>query len=259
VNLLSNAVKYNREGGHISVNCTTSGSERVKISVTDTGYGLPAHQIAQLFQPFNRLDQEGHGENGTGIGLVVCKRLVEIMGGVIEVSSVVGEGSVFSFDLPAASCQKSRIGAAALPHEAATEILDTHSATLLYVEDNPANLMLVEDLIVRRPRLRLVSASNGDAGVETAFKLLPEVILMDINLPGISGLSALRLIRANSATAHIPIVAISANASARDIAKGIDAGFFRYLTKPIRVDEFLATVDLALAYSETHGSAELPA
>ena len=246
VNLLSNAVKYNRDGGRVTVTCIPTNKDQLRISVADTGIGLTPEQMLQLFQPFNRLGQEGHGENGTGIGLVVCKRLIDLMGGVIEVTSTAGEGSVFSFDLPLAPVpgQAAESQAAML---AATPAGDSLRATLLYVEDNPANLMLVEDLIARRPNLRLLSARNGTDGLNLARKCRPDVILMDINLPGMSGLGVLRELRADPETAGIPIVAISANASARDIGKGLDAGFFRYLTKPIKVQEFLSTVDLALS------------
>ena len=248
VNLLSNAVKYNRIGGHVDVSCSTDLAGRIRISVADTGSGLLPDQLLHLFQPFNRLGQEGHGENGTGIGLVVCKRLVELMGGVIDVTSVAGEGSVFSFDLPVAiPLELPEHEAAAIDADAKGSFADSQTYTLLYVEDNPANLMLVEDLIKRRPNLRLLSASDGNHGISLALEFLPDAILMDINLPGISGLAALRLLQGTPATAHIPVIAISANAGVRDIAKGLEAGFFRYLTKPIRVDEFLSTVDQALA------------
>ena len=166
------------------------------------------------------------------------------MGGVINVSSAVGEGSVFSFDLPLAIplVPPSAGTTAAFSSIAA----DSRPATLLYVEDNPANLMLVEDLLLRRPNLKLLTANDGNRGVELALTSLPDLILMDINLPGISGLAALRLLLTHPSTSKIPVIAISANASARDISRGIDAGFFRYLTKPIKVDEFLTTIDLAL-------------
>ena len=125
------------------------------------------------------------------------------------------------------------------------------SCTLLYVEDNPANLMLVEDLIARRPDIRLLSAIDGNSGVEIARASCPDVILMDINLPGISGIQALKILRADPATAHIPVIALSANAIPRDIARGLEAGFFRYLTKPIKVNEFMDTLDVALKFTET--------
>ena len=123
--------------------------------------------------------------------------------------------------------------------------------TLLYVEDNPANLMLVEDLIARRPDIRLLTARDGNRGVEIARASLPDVILMDINLPGISGIQALKVLAQDVATARIPVVALSANAVPRDIARGMEAGFFRYLTKPIKVDEFMETLDVALKFAES--------
>jgi signal transduction histidine kinase/ActR/RegA family two-component response regulator len=244
VNLLSNAVKYNKEGGAVVVDCIASDPNRVRICVKDTGEGLTAEQLTQLFQPFNRLGQEGNAEKGTGIGLVVCKRLVELMGGTIDVVSTVGKGSVFSIEL---SLTNERQPAADLPMDIAPPVLaDARLRTLLYVEDNPANLMLVEDLIARRPDVCLLSARDGNHGVEIARTSRPDVILMDINLPGISGVEALRILALDPATAHIPVIALSANAGPRDIAKGLEAGFFRYLTKPIKVPEFMDTLELAL-------------
>jgi CheY-like chemotaxis protein len=126
--------------------------------------------------------------------------------------------------------------------------------TLLYVEDNPANLTLVEDLIARRSDIRLLSAADGNRGIEIARASRPDVILMDINLPGISGIQALKILRADPATAHIPVVALSANALPRDVEKGLAAGFFRYLTKPIKIDEFMETLDVALNFAETQSA-----
>jgi signal transduction histidine kinase/AmiR/NasT family two-component response regulator len=247
INLLSNAVKYNREGGTVTVECAVTGTERVRISVTDTGEGLTAEQMTQLFQPFNRLGQEGRVGEGTGIGLVVCKRLVELMGGLIGVRSAVGSGSVFWIELNLTRDQQllrsdadGVVPASGRAHGAAS----TH--TLLYVEDNPANLMLVEDLVARRPDIRLLTARDGMRGIDIALESHPDVILMDINLPGISGVEALRLLAADHRTACIPVIALSANAGPRDIAKGLEAGFFRYLTKPIKVTVFMNTLDEAM-------------
>jgi len=247
INLLSNAIKYNRDGGTVTVECTTSSPTCVQISVTDTGDGLAAAELAQLFQPFNRLGQEGRVGEGTGIGLVVCKRLVEMMGGRIGVRSTVGRGSVFWVELNLTSePQLTRLAADAATASATRTEIATRTYTLLYVEDNPANLMLVEDLIARRTDIRLLSARDGARGVAIALESLPDVVLMDINLPGISGVEALRLLAHHPATAGIPVVALSANAGPRDIAKGLEAGFFRYLTKPIKVVEFMNTLNEAL-------------
>ena len=257
INLLSNAVKYNRVGGTVTVECSVRVPGRIRISITDTGAGLAPVQLAQLFQPFNRLGQEERGGEGTGIGLVVCKRLVELMGGEIGVTSTVGRGSVFWVDLnlatehPHIASQTEPVTVAPIPVRT-----DIRVRTLLYVEDNPANLMLVEDLIVRRPDIRLLTARDGISGVAIAREALPDVVLMDINLPGISGVEALRTLIRDPATASIPIIALSANAGPRDIAKGLEAGFFRYLTKPIKVAEFMTTLDEAF---EAAGAAALRA
>jgi signal transduction histidine kinase/AmiR/NasT family two-component response regulator len=251
INLLSNAIKYNKVGGAVVVDFTISTEDRIRISVKDTGDGLTPEKLTQLFQPFNRLGQEAGIEEGTGIGLVVSKRLVELMKGVIGVESTVGEGSVFWIELklttelqPAADAPEPTAIARAQVHAGA------QLRTVLYVEDNPANLMLVEDLIARRPDIRLLTARDGNRGIEIARASRPDVILMDINLPGISGIKAMRILAEDMSTAHIPVVALSANAIPRDIETGLAAGFFRYLTKPIRVNEFMDTLDVALKFAK---------
>ena len=218
----------------------------------DSGEGLTADKLAQLFQPFNRLGQEANAEEGTGIGLVTTKRLIELMGGAIGAESTVGKGSVFWIELNVSTERQLTHGTVNLAAAAQTHVqTDAHMRTLLYVEDNPANMMLIEDLIARRPDIRLLSARDGLRGVEIARASLPDVILMDINLPGISGIKALQILAHDPTTAHIPVVALSANAMPRDIAKGLEAGFFRYLTKPIKVNEFMATLDIALEFAKT--------
>jgi PAS domain S-box-containing protein len=255
INLLFNAIKYNKPGGAVTAECTLITPESIRISIRDTGAGLAPNQIEQLFQPFNRLGRETSSEEGTGIGLVVTKRLVELMGGTIGVDSVVGTGSVFWIELQLTA-----------PHQLSTQqvVQSTQSGsqlpvgtplrTLLYVEDNPANLELVEQLIARRPDLRLLSAADGNLGIEFARAYQPAVILMDINLPGISGIEAMKILHADLSTAHIPIVALSANAVPRDIEKALEAGFFNYLTKPIKVDQFMDALDVALEFSQTESA-----
>jgi CheY-like chemotaxis protein len=232
------------------VSCETGPEERVRISVRDTGAGLAPDMVTQLFQSFNRLGRETSDEEGTGIGLVMSKKLVELMGGTIGVESTVGTGTVFWFDMNAAVAPRlelDRIESAG--HPPAPLQTATSLRTLLYVEDNPANLMLVEQLIARRSNMRLLSAKDGALGIRIARSRHPEVILMDINLPGISGIEVLGLLREDPATAHIPVIALSANAMPRDIEKGLAAGFFRYLTKPIKIDEFMSTLDTALEFA----------
>jgi len=250
INLLFNAVKYNRPDGSIVVEYALCSPDRVRISVRDTGSGLDPDRLAQLFQPFNRLGREAGVEEGTGIGLVVTKRLVELMGGTIGVESAVGVGSVFWIDLSVTRAPQ--LGArdaerATHPRPDAVDGAPLH--TVLYVEDNPANLELVEQLIARRPELRMLSAADGDLGIEFARAYRPEVILMDVNLPGISGIEAMKILRADPSTANIPIIALSANAVPRDVEKALAAGFFGYLTKPIKVDEFMSTLNIALERS----------
>jgi len=252
INLLFNAIKYNQPGGHVTVECTLATPETIRISVRDTGPGLSAAQQAQLFQPFNRLGQENGGVEGAGIGLVVTQRLVHLMGGEIGVDSTPGVGSVFwvQMALTAAPQRNPTDGdtpRADPPRPDAPQGTPLH--TLLYVEDNPANLELVELIIGRRADLRLLSAADASLGIEFARVYQPEVILMDINLPGISGIEAMKILRADPSTAHIPIIALSANAVPRDIQRALDAGFFNYLTKPIKVNQLMDALEAALACS----------
>ncbi len=253
INLLSNAIKYNQPNGTVVVDYAMRTPERIRISVKDSGAGLPPAMLAQLFQPFNRLGQERSTEEGTGIGLVMSKRLVELMGGLIGVESTVGSGSVFWFELNSTlepQLETDLSNPAGLKPPEAEGAASLH--TLLYVEDNPANLKLVEQLISRRPDIRLLSARDGGLGVQLARTHRPAVILMDINLPGISGIDALKILREDPVTAHIPVIALSANAMPRDVEKGLQAGFFRYLTKPIKINEFMDTLDTAIRFAE-HG------
>ena len=255
INLLSNAIKYNRQRGTVVLTCSAAAPDRIRLGVRDTGAGLPADKLAGLFEPFNRLGQEAAAEEGTGIGLVVSKRLVELMGGAIGVESTVGVGSEFWIELGAAEPAHDVADNDALAYAPTTPSLDTPQRKLLYVEDNPANLKLVEQLIARRSDLRLLSAANGLLGVEMARAYQPELILMDINLPGISGFDALKLLQENPATAPIPVVALTANAIPHEIRKGLEAGFYRYLTKPIKVNEFFAMVDEGLEVSQKNRAA----
>ena len=260
INLLSNAIKYNQASGQVTVDYTVLSSDRIRISFKDTGAGLTPEKLAQLFQPFNRLGQEAGSVAGTGIGLVVTKQLIELLGGVLGVDSRVGEGSVFWVELRSTPAPKLKV--TPLEHAApmlVTRPIDAPQKILLYIEDNPANMKLVERLIERRTDIKLLQAVDGWLGIALARSSLPDVILMDINLPGISGIEALKVLREDPATAHIPVVAISANAMTRDIEVGRQLGFFSYLTKPIVVEEFMSTLDLALEWNQKNvGSPKSP-
>jgi PAS domain S-box-containing protein len=251
INLLSNAIKYNKANGTVIVKCEVQESDRIRIIVNDTGAGLVPDKIAQLFQPFNRLGQEASGVAGTGIGLVVTKQLVELMDGVIGVESSVDVGSQFWVELrstaaPDLRVEQSKQSAPYLPPSPDNLI----QSSLLYIEDNPANMKLVVQLIELRSDIKLLTAVNGTLGIELARAFQPDMILMDINLPGISGIEALKILREDPCTAHIPVVALSANARLRDIDLGLEVGFFRYLTKPIRVKEFMETLDVVLEFAK---------
>jgi signal transduction histidine kinase/CheY-like chemotaxis protein len=249
LNLVSNAIKYNRKQGWVHVSCTAIDAEHVRIAVQDSGQGLQPAQVAALFQPFNRLGQEGGPEQGTGIGLVVTQRLVELMGGTIGVDSTPGEGSVFRVDLRASDRP-------ALPREATdwgaltlqpTRPARQAAATVLYVEDNRASLKLVEELLAVRGGFKLLSAGNGELGVEMARQHQPDVILMDNNMPQMTGREAQAILRKDPRTAHIPIIALTANAMPEAQAAGLAAGYFRYLTKPLEPRRLLEALDSALA------------
>ncbi len=251
LNLLSNAIKYNREEGAVVVECASFRSGTARVVVRDTGPGLRPEQLASLFQPFNRLGQEAGAVEGTGIGLVVTKRLVELMGGRIGVHSTPGVGSEFWIELKRSQDTPAIAETDRMPLTPRDPLAMPHMPLLLYVEDNPANLRLVEEIVAFRGDLRMLSAPDAQLGIELARAHLPQVILMDIHLPGLSGTDARALLAADPVTRHIPVIAVTADAMPRARAQGMEAGFFQYVTKPIHVGKLNEAIDAALVMVES--------
>ena len=243
LNLLTNAIKYNRPGGRVMLHAVSHGAH-VELQVRDTGWGMRPEQLAHLFEPFNRLGREREGIEGSGIGLTIVKALVEGMGGQIRASSEPGHGTVFELSLPAAAqpaVAGTAAGAAAVAPERLTRL--ERSGQVLYIEDNHVNVLLVEELVKSLSGLRIVSESSGAEGVARARSLLPDLVLIDLHLPDFDGFEVLRRLRADPATAHIPCIALSANAMPDDIHRGLASGFDDYWTKPIKFKPFLDALD----------------
>ena len=254
LNLLSNAVKYNREGGSVSV-CCLNEDDALTIRISDTGAGMPAEHVARLFRPFERLGADEHSIEGTGIGLALSKRLMQLMGGTIGVDSKPGEGSTFWVRLP--GCEPADgTGDAAEAGESSEPETDAtrRKRKVLCIEDNPANLRLIERVLARRPDISVLSATTPGLGLQLAMSHMPELILLDINLPDIDGYDVMKCLRENAATQYIPVVAVSANAMPRDLARAQMAGFAEYVTKPIDIERLLAAVDKALSQTSGHAS-----
>ncbi|MGH2840270.1 MAG: PAS domain-containing hybrid sensor histidine kinase/response regulator [Solirubrobacteraceae bacterium] len=245
LNLLSNAVKYNREGGNVRVSVEAVG-ERIRITVRDSGMGISEARFAGLFRPFDRLGAEQTAIEGTGLGLVLSKRLVEAMGGSIGVASEAGVGSTFSVDLDGAESPMSEEALDAVRAAGHTVPPDVGSATLLYVEDNLANLKLIEHIFAEQPGLTLLSAMHGGLGLELARMHRPDLILLDLHLPDMTGDDVLARLREDPATGAIPVIVLSADATDGRIARLLQTGATAYLTKPLDVEQFLATVGDAL-------------
>ncbi|MBC8055395.1 MAG: PAS domain S-box protein, partial [Rhizobiales bacterium] len=247
-NLLSNAVKYNTEGGRIHIASRLVGSDTVETVVTDTGLGMTPDQVADLFQPFNRLGRERSAQQGTGIGLVISQRLAELMGGTLRANSSAGVGSAFILSLPCAidpDTVRSDLDALA-PAPA-----EYHRRLVHYVEDNETNVEVMRGILAQRPQVEMQVSVTGLDGLAAIRARRPDLILLDMHLPDINGMELLRHLKEDPATGDIPIVVVSADALAQQIEAAFEAGCAQYLTKPVSVSELLSVVDELLERMET--------
>lgn len=246
LNLLSNAVKYNKEQGSVWVDVETLDNRMVRLSVTDNGLGISEENQSDLFQPFQRLGAENSGVEGTGIGLVLTKRLVEEMNGIIGYESCLGEGSAFWVDIPLAegSLQYDRNEEDEIDMDMMT--LDAKDKVILYVEDNQSNLVLMNSIIDDMDGICLISAKTAEEGIVLAKNAKPDFIILDINLPGMDGIEAVKTLKADRDTQHIDVIALSADAMPATVQEGLNAGFKEYLTKPLDIAKFMTILDESL-------------
>ncbi len=251
LNLLSNAVKYNRDGGAIEVSIEQRGDDLIDIAVRDTGVGMTAAQIEQLFEPFNRLGREGAAIEGSGIGLSIARTMIDQMGGQLQVASASGQGTAFHVLLPIA--EGTLTDSAGNGPGTAPTLRGDVSGAVLYVEDNVTNVEVLRQLLTMRPNITLFTAENGARGLVLAAVCQPDLILLDMRLPDIDGLALLHKLRIQRETASIPCVGVSANAVPSDIEHALRAGLLDYWTKPLQAESVLRTLDHLLARVATTG------
>jgi len=253
LNFVSNAIKYNRDKGRVILDFEIIEGKFLRFLVSDTGKGIPLEMQSELFKPFQRLGREASNIEGTGIGLTITKELLTRMGGNLGFESFEGKGSTFWFELPLAPEGSAALLGDVIEKEKTSlefTIADGETEKLiLYIEDNPENLKLMEKIISKIPNLNMLSAHNAEIGLELAEEKIPELILMDINLPGMNGIKAMNALKTNDKTREIPVVAISAAAMPNEIKRGMAAGFVDYLTKPIRIKKTLEVIKSVLEES----------
>lgn len=245
INLLSNAVKYTAVKGCVTVSFADSGKDLTRISVRDTGAGIPVDKLARLFTPFDRLGAEQSAVEGTGLGLALCQRLVHAMNGSIGVNSTLGSGSNFWLDLPHAQSPLQTLSVTRGPAVSELQVAE-ESRRILYIEDNFSNVTLVDQMLAERPALELMTAMQGRVGLELARQHAPDLILLDLHLPDMPGWQVLAQLKADQLTREIPVVIISADATSPQIKRLLSAGARAYLTKPIDIAEFFRVIEDAL-------------
>jgi PAS domain S-box-containing protein len=245
MNFGSNAVKYNRAGGHVIFRAAREGAA-VRFTVSDDGLGIPEDKRARIFEPFHRAGQEAGPIEGTGIGLAISKRLATLMKGAIGFSSETDRGSTFWVEVPVAPVAEPVVRTGAPAGGALSPAPGGVTREVVYVEDNPSNIAFMREVMLDLPGLELATAPTAEIGLELIRARRPALVILDINLPGMSGFDAVRLLKEWPETRDIPVVALSAAALARDRTRAMEAGFDRYLTKPIRIDELAAVLDALL-------------
>jgi PAS domain S-box-containing protein len=243
LNLLSNAVKYNSIKGKVSVSCTPSEKDTFRIAISDTGVGIPGEKLARLFTPFDRLGADQSNVEGTGLGLALSQRLVQAMGGTIGAESTLGQGSTFWLELPRAKSPKLYVSPLKSEAPEAEQTPPTGKRAILYIEDNLSNLKLVEEILSEQPGINLISAMQGQLGLDLARKHLPDLILLDLHLPDVPGWDVLSQLQRSETTRHIPVVVISADATSSQIERLMNQGARDYLTKPLDVTRFSRVVE----------------
>ena len=246
LNLVANALKYTPEGGKVTVACSSGAKDKLRVAIHDTGPGIAPEKLTRLFTPFDRLGAEQSSVEGTGLGLALSQRLIEAMNGSVGVESTVGEGSTFWLELPSVTPALVALPTGeqrtAKPHPTAS----SGKRTVLYIEDNLSNLTLVQDILAEQPDIELLAAMQAQLGLDLARKHVPDLILLDLHLPDLAGSQVIAELRRNEKTRDIPVVVISADATARQINLLMAAGAYAYLTKPLDVAEFLRVVEEAL-------------
>jgi CheY-like chemotaxis protein/two-component sensor histidine kinase len=248
LNLLSNAVKYNYDGGYVMVSCEQTASGCWRISVTDAGPGILPENLERLFTPFERLSADQSNVEGTGLGLALAKRLVELMKGRIGVESMAGRGSTFWIELPSAESQLAHLhrtgGTGQLP------VFSTPARTILYVEDNVANFELIQQVLADYGQIELLWAADHQTGIETARLHHPSLILLDLHLGGRDGADVLKQLKQDVETAAIPVVMVSADATPGQIERLLAMGAHSYLTKPLDIKLFMQLIEELLTEKE---------